>query len=116
MATISNIKPQNNNIEYYANDVFDEVLTITDADGSAVDLSAKTLTFVAKKRKTDATSDAVINISTASEISVSGASNNVVTFSGTYDLTERSYHYDLTNTTDNLTLSYGLFIVTEDVA
>ena len=113
MATISNIKPQYNDILYYANDEFDESLTITDESGDPVDLSGKTLTFVAKKRKTDST--AVVDISTASEITISGADNNVVTFSGTYDLIERGYHYDLTNTDDDLTLSYGLFIVTEDV-
>ncbi len=115
MATLDNIKPANYNITYYMNDVFDLSITVTDEDGDAVDFSGKTLVFQAKKNKADATTDAVINISSASEITVSGAENNILTFSGTYDLDERSYYYDLENTTDSKTIMYGLFIVTEDV-
>jgi len=112
MATLNDISAASYDIKYYANDTFDLSVTITDSDGAAVDLSAKTLTMTLKKKKTGT---AVQTLSTASEITVSGAGNNIVTFSGTYDLKERAYYYDLENTTDSDTLMYGLFIVTKDI-
>ena len=113
MTTLNSIKPATHDIVYYRNDVLDLAITVTDQDGVAVDLSGKTLTFQARKKKTSTST--VINISTPSKITVSGASNNVVTFSGTYDLAERSYYYDLENTTDSETIMCGMFIVTGDV-
>jgi hypothetical protein len=105
--------PANENIDYYANDEFTNSYAITDENDAPVDLSGKTLTFQARKQKTSSTT--VIDISTASEITISGANNNIVTFSGKYDLDERSYYYDLENTTDSETLMEGLFEVTGDV-
>ena len=43
MATINNIKAQNNDIKHYRGDVFDEVWTITKSDSTAYDLSGKTI-------------------------------------------------------------------------
>lgn len=122
MATINNIYGKNYDITYYANDEFNEAITITDENGNAVDLSLKTVVFTVRKKKTD--SAAIMTLSTESPstavLTISGATgsigtDNVVTFSGTYDLDERAYYYDLTNTTDNLTLLYGLLIVTKNV-
>lgn len=115
MSTLDSRKAASNDIKYYQNDVFDMSIEVTDQDGIAVNLSSKTLKFQVKKKKIDAEADAVVDISTDSEISISGASNNIVTFSGTYDLPQRSYYYDLENTTDNETIMYGRFIVTGDV-
>lgn len=113
--TTGTLKPAEHNIPYYKGDVFNKSYTVTDADGNPVDLSAKALTFQVKKKKTDPQANAVIDISTASEISVGGADGNVVTFSGSYDIPERSYYYDLQNTTDGETVMFGLFVVTGDV-
>ena len=113
MATLTAIKAANYDITYYNADSYDLSVTITDQDGSAVDLSGDTLTMTIKKKKTNTT--AVATLSTASEIAVSGASNNVVTISFNIDLDERSYYYDLYNNTDDDTIMYGMFIVTGEV-
>ena len=115
MTTLLSLPPANYDIEYYRNDEFDRSITITDANGDPVDLSSKTLTMQVKKNKSDSTASAVATLSTASEINVSGASNNIVTFSGTYDIPQGVYYYDLENTTDNKTIMYGQFKVTGDV-
>lgn len=113
MATLNNIKPAIYNITYYANDVFDLSITVTDQDGVAVDLSGKTLYFTLKKSYKY--NEPILTLSTASEITVSGASNNIVTFSGTYDLELNRYAYDLHNSTDDETIMYGTFIVTQNI-
>ena len=112
MATLDNLKPGNYDITYYANDEFDLSITVTDANGDAVDLSGDTLTLTIKKRKR---SSAIYTLTTASEIVISGASNNIVTFNGNYDLDQRAYRYDLYNNTDEETIMQGLFIVTKEV-
>ena len=113
MATINAIKGEKIQINYMANDTFDTSVTITD-DGTAEDLSGKTLVMNIKK---DANYQSyVYQLTTASEISISGASNNIVTFSGTYDLNQGVYFYSLKNTTDDETLMYGTFVVTKNIA
>jgi hypothetical protein len=112
MATLDNLKPANYDITYYANDEFDLSIEVKDADGVAVDLSGDTITMTIKKKKSSA---AVYTLSTASEITISGASNSILTFSGNYDLKEMGYYYDLYNNTDEVTIMYGNFIVTEEV-
>ncbi|GAF82807.1 unnamed protein product [marine sediment metagenome] len=112
MATLNNISGSKQPIEYYANDEFDLSVTITQG-GSAVDLSGKTLVMEIKK---DVNYQSfVYQLTTASEITVSGASDNIVTFSGTYNLDQRVYFYSLKNTTDSETLMYGTFIVTKNI-
>ena len=113
MANLSAILPANYNIDYYNADSYDLSITITDQDGSAVDLSGDTITLTIKKDKDD--SSAVSTLSTASEIAISGASNNILTITINLDLDERSYYYDLYNNTDDETIMYGLFIVTKEV-
>jgi len=106
------LSPANQDIYYYANDARDKVYTVTDGDGAAVDLSGDTLTLTIRKKKGGTV---VSTLSTASEIAISGASNNVVTISFNNDLDERSYYYDLYNNTDDQTIMYGLLIVTGEV-
>lgn len=114
MATITNIKAQNNDIYHYKGDVFDEVWTVTLSTGTAYDLDGKTVVLSIKKDKTD-TSDTEALSTTAGTITISGDDNNVITFNKVVSLDERSYYYDVVNTTDNYTLSYGLWVETSDV-
>jgi len=113
MATLNNIKAANYEISYYRNDEFDLSIAVTDSDGDPVDLSVKTIKLTLKS-STRATSN-VLQLTTASEITISGVNNNIITFSGTYDLDRTSYAYDLENTTDAETIMYGLFLVTQDI-
>lgn len=85
--------------------------SVADADGNAVDLSAKTLVFKVKIKKTDSTAVAELS----STITISGASNNIVGLPLDFDLEERKYHYALKNTTDDKPIMYGRFDVTESV-
>jgi hypothetical protein len=99
MATNDIRRAANIDIKYNIREQFVWVGTVTDAGGSAVDLSGKTLLYSVRKREN---SEAVLTASTASEIVVSGANNNVITITiATPDLTERTYYHDLENTTDN---------------
>jgi hypothetical protein len=108
------LAPANQDIYYYNGDSRTKSYTVTDGDGAAVDLSGDTLTLTIKKKKGD--SSAVATLSTASEITISGASNNVVNIAfnnAVFD--ERSYYYDLYNNTNDDTIMYGLLIVTKEV-
>ena len=107
------LAPANQDIYYYNGDSRTKSYTVTDGDGAAVDLSGDTITLTIKKTKDSA---AFATLSTASEITISGASNNVVNIAfnlATFD--ERSYVYDLYDNTDDQTIMYGLFIVTKEV-
>ena len=106
------LAPANQDICYYNNDSRTKSYTITDADGVAIDLSGDTLTLTVRKKKDSAI---LATLSTASEITISGASNNVVNIAFNHDFTnERSYVYDLYDNTDDQTLMYGLLIVTNE--
>jgi hypothetical protein len=113
MATLDVRKGAYRPIFYYNNTTFDLSVTFTDDDDAAVDLSGKTLTFTIKRTAQHST--AILTLTTADAISVSGASNNIVTFSGVYGFSERSYVYDLKNSTDSDVLMYGAFTVTKNV-
>ena len=105
--------PANQDIYYYNGDSRIKSYTVTDKDGAAADLSGDTLTLTIKKKKSGA---AVATLSTASEISISGASNNIVSIAfNLATFIERSYHYDLYDNTDGQTIMYGKFIVTKEV-
>ena len=101
---------QNVNIKHNIRDVFDLTFDVTDENGDAVDLSAKVLVFsIRTKENNTATATAT---TAAGEITIGGAGNNRVTFSKDFsaDLKERSYFYDLDNTTDNKTIIDGMLI------
>jgi hypothetical protein len=95
-------------IKYNINESFVWQGTITDS-GVAVDLSGKTLVY--SVRSTDS-GTAIDTATTASEIVISGASNNIVTITidAISGITERSYYHDLENTTDNKMLFDGKLI------
>ena len=114
MATINNIKAQENDISHYRGDVFDEVWTITKDDESAYDLSGKTLVLSIKEKKTYTTAAETLT-TTDGEIAISGASNNVLTFDKVVELDERGYYYDLEIVDDNYTISYGQWKEVYDV-
>lgn len=113
MATLDTRFAQSNDIKYYLRDKFKLVITVTDQDGTSVDLSAKTMVFSIRP---DESSTATVTIS-GGDITVSGASSNVVTvekdISGE-SLIDKSYYYDLDNTTDNKTITDGQFICSYD--
>jgi hypothetical protein len=113
MATLSNIAAANYNITYYTEDVFDLSIAVTDASGNAVDLSAKSLVFTIKKNYKY--TEAVQTLTSASGITVSGASNNIVTFNADWSFEQDRYAYDLHNITDNETIMYGAFILTQNI-
>jgi hypothetical protein len=104
------LSPAYQDIEYYNNDSITKSYTVTDQDGNPVDLSGDTLTLTVKKEKSGT---AIQTLSTASEITISGAGNNVVNIAFNHDFVEeRSFVYDLYNNTDDDTIMYGLLIVT----
>ena len=108
------LSPASQDINYYNGDSRTKSYTITDENGDPVDLSGDTLTLTIRKRKGDAT--AVATLSTASEITISGASNNIVSIAFNHDVfSQRSYVHDLYDNTDDQTIMYGLFIVTTEV-
>jgi len=100
----------NKNIVYHNADDFNKSYIVT-LNGVAVDLSDKRLEFTVRKKKTGLESNAVINISTDSEIVVSGTDSNIVTFSGNYPINTDDYYHDLENTTDKETIMEGRFYV-----
>jgi len=106
------INPAKQNIEYYNNEGVTKSFIVTDADGDPVDLSEDTLVLTIKKKKSGT---AVFTLTTASELSVSGANGNTVNITLDHDLEERSYFYDLYDSTLDETIMFGLFIVTGEV-
>ena len=113
MTTINNIKAQYNDIKHYRGDVFDEVWTIKKSDGTAYDLSGKTVKLTIKEKKTSETE--LVSMSIGDGIALSGVDNNVLTFNKVVSLEEKKYHYDIEVTEDNYTISFGLWVETYDV-
>ena len=108
MATHDIRRAANVDIKYNIRESFSWTGTITDQDDAAVDLSGKTLVYSVRKREN---STAVDSLTTDSEITISGASNNIVTIAAdSITVSERSYFHDLENTTDNKMLFDGKLI------
>lgn len=107
MATIDTRKPQSKKIYHYLRDKFEMSLAVTDQDGAAVDLSAKTLVFSIRTTE----NGTAVQTATGAEIVVSGTSNNIVTITKSFTgLAERAYYYDLHNSTDSETIIDGAMI------
>lgn len=87
---------------------FSYVFTVTDDDGNAIDLSGKSLAFVAFEPG-DSTDVKWTLTSGGGEIGVSGANNNIVTVSGTDACTQTAGRvgFILRNTTDDTALAVG---------
>lgn len=101
-------------IRYYRNDARELIISVTE-DGSAVNLTGKSLKMQIKRRKNDPDSKVLYELTTSSGIAISGTEGNIITISLEFNLEEDDYYYDLENTTDKTTLIYGKFIVTGDV-
>ena len=116
MATLDGIKAKLITITYYQNDDSDLTFAVTDENDDPVDLSGDDLLMHVKKKRTDSTAKAVAVFSTAANtITGAGASDNEVTLSGSYDIDQDSYVYDLERTAIEETVMYGPFLVTGDV-
>lgn len=112
---LNTIAAAEKDICYYSGDAYDMTFAVTDENGNAVDLSGKDLAFQVKRRRTDPTSKALISLTTTSGITVSGASNNVVTLALEASIDQDVYYHDLENSTDKETIMFGKFLVTGDV-
>lgn len=107
------IGPAQVDIEYYNTESRTKSFTIRDQDNAAVDLSSKTLILTIK---VDPSSAVVATLSTtASTITVSGASDNVVNLIFNLDISRGNYVYDLYNETDDTFIMYGKLSVTGEV-
>jgi hypothetical protein len=97
-------------IKYNLREAFAWTGTITDQDSAAVSLTGKTLVY--SIRKTENGTAVATLTTTANDITISGAGNNIVTISSSSitGLTERTYYHDLENTTDNYMLFDGLLV------
>ena len=109
MATHDIRRAANINIPYNLREGFSWSGIITDQDGAAVDLSGKTLVYSIRNSENGT---ALSTLTTATEITISGASNNIVTITKASidELKEKTYHHDLENTTDNKMLFDGNLI------
>jgi len=107
MTTFDTRTGQNVDIKHNLRDKFSMVITVTDQDSAAVDLSAKTLTMNIREKESTTPIDTMTT--TAGDIVVSGAGNNVLTFSKNLDLGEKIYYYELYNTTDEENIMDGKF-------
>jgi hypothetical protein len=116
MGTSDTIQAYKEDIEYYRNSELVLTYTVTDAAGDPVDLSAKDLLMQVKNYRGDSAANALAELTVGSGLSIGGASNNVITFSGTYDIEQGTYYYDIWNTTDAIPIAYGDFKVTGDVS
>jgi len=111
MADLNAIKAVRCDIQYYSGDVRSLTFAVTDENDAAVDLSAKSLVFTIKKRKSG---EVVGSLTSAAGITVAGASDNEVTLALSFDLEEMDYRHDLYILTED-TIIYGKFEVTEKV-
>ena len=109
MATHDTRQGQNVDITHNLREKFSYVITVTDQDDTSVDLSAKTITMSIRKHDN---STALVELTTSSEIVVSGASNNVLNITDDLsgDLSRGKYYYDIHNTTDDKCIQDGLLI------
>lgn len=101
-------------ITVYQNSAQSVPITVTDAAGNAVNLSGKTLKFNVYD-ETDPQSIKFSYSTTASSITISGASNNVATvqFSATDTAGFGSFKYILWNTTNNVVLANAALQIKE---
>lgn len=106
-------KQDDANIKYKNNSEFDLSVTVT-SNGSAVDLSGKTIRMDVKKNRTY--QSYVYRLSTTGgEITISGADNNILTWSKVMNLPNDTYVYDVYNVTDEDYIMGGLIKVLRNI-
>ena len=100
-------------INYFVGEVVAQTVAITDSAGSAVDLSAKTLQVVIDSPKA---SHGDVQVIASGSITVSGASNNQISFtnSAAVTATARTLRWALRDTANgDEVLAHGRVVVTE---
>ena len=100
-------------INYFVGEVVAQTVAITDSAGSAVDLSAKTLQLVIDSPKA---SHGDVQVIASGSITVSGASNNQITFtnSAAVTATARTLRWALRDTANgDEVLAHGRVVVTD---
>lgn len=100
-------------ITYFVGEIISQTVAITDSAGSAVDLSGKTLQVVIDSPKA---SHGDVQVIGSGSITVSGASNNQITFTNTAAVTAtaRTLRWALRDTANgDEVLAHGRVVVTE---
>jgi len=100
-------------VNYFIGEIISQTIAITDSAGSAVDLSAKTLQLVIDSPKA---SHGDVQVIASGSITVSGASNNQITFtnSAAVTATARTLRWALRDTANgDEVLAHGRVVVTE---
>ena len=100
------------NIKYKNNSDFDLSITVT-YNGSAVDLSGDTIRMDIKKNRNY--QSYVYRLLSGTDITVSGANNNILTWSKTMNLPNDIYFYDVYNATDGDYIMGGLIKVLRNI-
>ena len=90
-------KQAKKNIKYKNNSDFELSITVT-SGGAAVDLSGDTIRMDIKKNRDY--QSYVYRLLSGTDITVSGASNNILTWSKVMNLPNDIYFYDVYNATD----------------
>lgn len=92
--------------------------TITDEDGDAVNLSAKTLTFEAYRDGEPGTVQFHFHSGGGGNLTVGGTGNNIISLSATDTNTANAglYRYVIWNTTDDVVVARGLFEIIAEAA
>lgn len=107
METRDTRQGKNVNIQHNLRDKFVYVITVYDQDDNAVDLSEKDITMSIRLKEN---SGALETLTTASEIVVSGASDNVITCTKNLNLDAKKYFFDIHNDTDDKSIEDGFLI------
>ena len=100
-------------VNYFIGEIISQTIAITDSAGSAVDLSAKTLQVVIDSPKA---SHGDVQVIASGSITVSGASNNQISFtnSAAVTATARTLRWALRDTANgDEVLAHGRVVVTE---
>lgn len=85
----------NNKLKIIRGDTITIPLTITDSNGSAVDLTGATIFFTIKENLNDADSDALLQKNVTSHVSDSGGLSQIDLATTDTNLSEGTYYYDI---------------------
>lgn len=113
MTTVNAIVAADVDFKSYKGDTFRTTLTFTDANGSAIDLSAASLKMECYNGRT-----LILSFSNGDGITVSGAGNNIVTLQKVITIQAGNFRYDLQATLqDGTIVTYikGNFLVQPDI-
>jgi len=103
MTTHDTRQGQNVNVRHNLRETFSYVITVTDQDDNAVDLSGDTITFSIRATENGTALDTIT-------AAISGGSNNILTFEKDLTISSGKYFYDIHNDTDDKCIQDGYFI------